>query len=87
MGKPRSDLDQHARNEKKLLIKNAIKKIQHAFLPNPEHAMCENTQRNGQRQRSVSISHINTQWSAVSQCITVTYQYAMVSVSGPSVYQ
>ena len=41
VGKPRSDLDQHARNEKKLLIKNAIKKIQHAFAPSPEHAMCE----------------------------------------------
>ena len=35
MGKPRSDLDQHARNEKKLLIKSAIKKIQHAFALSP----------------------------------------------------
>ena len=63
VGKPRSDLDQHARNEKKLLIKNAIKKIQHAFLPNPEHAMCEYA----------------TQWSASAVSQYITYQYAMVS--------
>ena len=84
VGKPRSDLDQHAHNEKKLLIKNAIKKFNTHFSRTP-NTQCVNTQRNGQRQGSVSISHINTQWSAVSQCITVTYQYAIVS--GQSVYQ
>ena len=70
MGKPRSDLDQHARNEKKLLIKNAIKKIQHAFLPNPEHAMCEYaTQWSASAVSQYITYQYAIQWSAVSQCI------------------